>query len=138
MVVKKSAPMVRRTRTDVETYMRELNHPYKHEMQALRKIILGVDAKITEEIKWNAPSFALGQHFLTFNGWAKDYVQLIFHHGAKKAAGRGKPIDDPNGLLEWLAKDRASIRFDSMKEVRSKKAGLQKIVKLWIKAMGKS
>jgi hypothetical protein len=137
MSVRKTKAGVRRKTTDVECYMRELEHPCKREMQALRKIILGADPRITEEIKWNAPSFALGEHFLTFNGWAKDYVQLIFHHGPKKATSKGKPIDDPDGLLEWLATDRASIRFDGMKEVNSKKAGFQAIVRQWIKAMGK-
>ncbi len=137
MAVNKSAVRTPRKRTDVETYMRALEHPCKNEMQALRKIILGVDPRITEEIKWNAPSFALGEHFVTFNGWAKDYVQLIFHHGPKKATSKGKPIDDPGSMLEWLATDRASIRFESMKDVRAKKAGLEAIVRKWIKAMGK-
>ena len=138
MAVKKSATRVHRKITDVDTYMRELEHPCKEEMQALRRIILGVDPRITEEIKWNAPSFALGEHFATFNGWAGDYVQLIFHHGPKKATSKGIPIDDPDGMLEWLATDRASIRFDTMKDVRAKKAGLQKIVKLWTRAMAQS
>ena len=102
--------------------MRELEHPCKQEIQAIRKIILGVNPKITEEIKWNAPSFALGEHFVTFNGWAKDYVQLIFHHGPKKTTSKGKPINDPDGLLEWLATDRASMRFEGMKDVRGKKS----------------
>jgi hypothetical protein len=109
MPAKNPATKRRRKVTDVDTYMRELEHPCKKEMQALRKIILGVDPRITEEIKWNAPSFALGEHFVTFHGWAKDYVQLIFHHGPKKATSKGVPIDDPEGLLEWLATDRASI-----------------------------
>ena len=137
MAVNKPAVRTPRKRTDVETYMRELEHPCKKEMQALRKLILGVDPRITEEIKWNAPSFALGDHFVTFNAWAKDYVQLIFHHGPKKATSKGKPIDDPGNLLEWLATDRASIRFDSMKDVQAKKAGLQAVARQWIKAMGK-
>jgi hypothetical protein len=137
MAVKQTTATRRRQVTDVDAYMSELEHPCKREMQALRKIILGVDPRITEEIKWNAPSFALGEHFVTFHGWAKDYVQLIFHHGPKKVTSKGKPIEDSDGLLEWLATDRASIRFDSMKEVRAKKAALQKIVKLWVQAMGK-
>src|SRR5574340_778283 len=81
MTAKKLAATARRKVTDVDTYMRGLEHPCKKEMQALRRIILDVDSRITEEIKWNAPSFALGEHFVTFNAWAKDYVQLIFHHG---------------------------------------------------------
>jgi hypothetical protein len=135
MAVKKATAAARRKVTDVDAYMHELDHPCKKEMQAIRKIILGVDPRITEEIKWNAPSFALGEHFVTFNGWAKDYVQLIFHHGPKKATSAGKPINDPDGLLEWLATDRASIRFENMKDVRAKEAGLQKIIRLWIRAM---
>ena len=138
MPLRKAPAKVGRKRTDVETFMRELEHPCKPEMQAVRKIILGVNPMITEEIKWNAPSFALGEHFVTFNAWANDYVQLIFHHGPKKVTSKGKPIDDAEGLLEWLATDRASMRFDGMKDVRRKKAGLQKIVRLWIKAMGRS
>ena len=135
MAAKKTTPGVRKKVTDVDTYMSELDHPCKKEMQAIRKIILGVNPKITEEIKWNAPSFALGEHFVTFNAWAREDVQLIFHHGPKKATSKGKPVDDPDGLLEWLATDRASMRFDGMKDVKSKKAGLQSIVRQWIRAM---
>lgn len=138
MAVKKTTSRVPRKTTDVETYMRALEHPCKPEMQSLRKLILAVDPRITEEIKWNAPSFALGEHFVTFNGWAKDYVQLIFHHGPKKSTSKGKPIADPSGLLEWLATDRASVRFESMQDVKSKKAALQAVIREWIKAMPKA
>jgi hypothetical protein len=119
----------------VDEYISGLDAARQKETQALRKIILGVNPKITEEIKWNAPSFALGEHFVTFNAWAKDYVELIFHHGPKKATSKGIPIHDPDHRLEWLATDRASMRFVSMEDVRSKKAGLQAIIRQWIKAM---
>ncbi|HEY5982734.1 MAG TPA: DUF1801 domain-containing protein [Anaerolineales bacterium] len=121
--------------TDVEAYMRELTHPRKREMQAVRKIILGVSPKITESIKWNAPSFALTEHFATFNAWAKDDVQLIFHHGPKRGVSMGSRIQAHDELLEWLASDRASMKFSNMKDVQSKKAALQSIVKQWIKSM---
>lgn len=119
----------------VNEYLKSLPPLRQKETRAVRRIILGVNPKITEEIKWAAPSFALGEHFCTFNAWAKDDVQLIFHHGPRKATSKGVPIDDPDGLLEWLATDRASIRFKSLKEVQAKKAALQSIVKQWIKAM---
>jgi len=135
MTVRKSKARAPKKVTDVETYMRGLDPTRRKESQAIRKIILGVNPKITEEIKWAAPSFALGEHFVTFNAWAKDYVQLIFHHGPKKATSKGKPVDDPGGILEWLATDRASIEFYGMKDIQSKKAALQSIVKQWIKSM---
>lgn len=119
----------------VNEYLKSLPPLRQKETRAVRRIILGVNPKITEEIKWAAPSFALGEHFCTFNAWAKDDVQLIFHHGPRKATSKGVPIDDPDGLLEWLATDRASIRFKSLKDVQAKKAALQSVVKQWIKAM---
>jgi hypothetical protein len=119
----------------VEEYVRGLPPLRQEETQAVRRIILGVDPGITEEIKWAAPSFALGQHFCTFNAWAEDDVQLIFHHGPRKATSKGVPIDDPEELLEWLATDRASIRFESIQDIRAKKVALQAIVRQWIKAM---
>ena len=119
----------------VDQYVRGLDESRRKEVQAVRRIILGVDPKITEEIKWAAPSFAMGEHFLTFNAWAKDYVELIFHHGPKKATSKGKPIDDPDNLLTWLATDRASIRFHGLKDIQARKPALRSIVRRWIKAM---
>jgi hypothetical protein len=119
----------------VDEYVRGLDESRRKEVQAVRRIILGVDPKITEEIKWAAPSFAIGEHFLTFNAWAKDYVELIFHHGPKKATSKGKPVDDPDNLLTWLATDRASIRFHGLKDIQAKKPALHSIVKRWIKAI---
>lgn len=130
---RKSAPKP----ASITEYVKRLPPARQKETQAIRRIVLGVDPNIVEEIKWNALSFALGEHFLTFNAWAEDDVQLIFHHGPKKATSKGVPIEDPDGLLEWLATDRASMRFGGMKDVQAKKAGLQAIVRRWIQAMPK-
>lgn len=132
---RKTASGRSRKPTGVEEYVRGLPPLRQAETRAVRKIILGVNPKITEEIKWAAPSFAMGEHFCTFNAWAKDDVQLIFHHGPRKATSKGVPIHDPDGLLEWLATDRASVRFESLQDIRKKKEALQSIVRQWIKAM---
>jgi hypothetical protein len=121
--------------TAIEEYVRGLPPLRQKETQAVRRIILDVNPKISEEIKWAAPSFTVGEHFCTFNAWARDDVQLIFHHGPRKATSKGVPIHDPDGLLEWLATDRASVRFESLQDIRAKKAALQSIVRQWIKAM---
>ena len=44
---------------------------------------------------------------------AKDSVQVILHMGAKtlNTSTSGVAIADPESLLEWLAKDRASVSF---------------------------
>ncbi|WP_234978377.1 DUF1801 domain-containing protein [Bacillus tuaregi] len=41
----------------VTEFMDELQHPLKEEISMVRQIILSTDQKITEHIKWNAPSF---------------------------------------------------------------------------------
>jgi hypothetical protein len=48
-----------RDQTDeVDRFLRDLDHPLKEEIVAVRDIILGADKEITEHIKWNAPASA--------------------------------------------------------------------------------
>ena len=42
---------------DVAEFVRELSHPLKPGVEELRAAILASDDGITEQIKWNAPSF---------------------------------------------------------------------------------
>ncbi len=44
-------------RETVDEYMAALDHPFKAEVEALRAIIKGVNPNITEQVKWNAPSY---------------------------------------------------------------------------------
>lgn len=41
-------------------------------------------------------------------------------------------IDDPARLLEWLAKDRAVVKFADLNAVRSSRAAFDQIVRQWI------
>lgn len=52
---------------EVDAYMAKLEHPLKAELQAVRETIKGVNPGITEQIKWNAPSFSYrGEYLVTF------------------------------------------------------------------------
>jgi hypothetical protein len=118
----------------VEAFLVTLDHPYKPEIMALRQIILGADPAITEEIKWNAPSFRTTEHFATFQLRAKDGIQIIFHLGAKvtAATATGMTIADSAALLTWLAKDRASVIFRDLAEIQTKQAAFSDLVRAWI------
>lgn len=118
---------------EVDDFMQKLDHPLKKEFEAVRAIILGASPKISEGIKWNAPSFRVDEYFATFNLRKKE-VLVILHLGAKVRdnSTAGLAIDDPSKLLEWLAKDRAAVRFRDMKAVKSGKAAFEKIVRQWI------
>ncbi len=119
----------------VITFLRELDHPLKKEIEAVRRIILGVSPEIREGIKWNSPSFRTTEYFATLN-LRQGRVWLILHMGAKvKDNTKGVQIADPAGLLEWLAKDRCVVKFSDAKDIQAKRAALEGIVREWIRQM---
>ncbi len=121
----------RKESEDVVAFIRALKHPHEAEILALRKIILGVDRSIAEEIKWNAPSFRTTESFATFHLRARHGLQLVLHRGARIRAG-SVSIDDPKGLLQWRDTDRAIVVFESLDDVRAQKTALVKVLKQWI------
>ena len=111
----KASASPRRTAADtteaVDAFMMSLDHPFKAEMEAVRRVILGVDPSIAEGIKWSAPSFRTVEYFATFHLREKVGFSVILHLGAKARDGARPVIPDPTGLLRWLGKDRAIVRL---------------------------
>jgi hypothetical protein len=108
----------------VDSYMRDIDHPFKAEMEAVRAIILGVSDEISERIKWNAPSFFYKEEDLgAFHPRATEYAHLILLFPG------GEGMDDGNGLLEGNHKDRREAKFHSLDDVKTKKRALEKLVK---------
>src|SRR5215211_686713 len=65
----------------VNEFMSQLDHPFKAEVEMVREIIKHVNKDITEQIKWNAPTFSYnGEYFVTFNLWEKKRIHLVFHN----------------------------------------------------------
>jgi hypothetical protein len=118
----------------VNAFMKSLQLPAKTQVQALRKAILEADPSIGEGVKWNAPSFRTTEYFATINLRVKQGVGVILHFGAKvrKVAAGPKSIDDPHGLLTWLAKDRAMVTFTGKSDLAASKKAFQAILKQWI------
>jgi hypothetical protein len=122
------------TPEDVEIFLAALDHPLKPEILALRQIILAADPSITEGIKWNVPSFRTSEYFATMHLRAKDSVQVILHLGAKTrdTSITGVAIADPRSLLEWLAKDRASVTFRDLNDIDARRVAFTDIIRQWI------
>jgi hypothetical protein len=117
----------------VDELMKSLVHPATKEIQALRKIILAADPSILEGVKWNAPSFRTAEYFATVNLRSKRCIGVILHFGAKaRAIDARRSIDDPAGMLQWLAVDRAAVDFESLRDLKEKEAAFQSIVKQWV------
>src|SRR5215471_8018268 len=93
----------------VDEFLGKLDHPMKPVLEAVRSAILSADARITEGIKWNAPSFYCNGWFATANVRGENSVLVVFHMGAKAKdnSTTGMRIDDTAGLLDWAARERA-------------------------------
>jgi len=110
-------------------------------VEILRHIILGTDAKIGEQIKWNNPTFYYTGEMQEFA--PKEYkrdmivmnlfkgrIMLVFPSGAK--------VNDTTGLLEGDYKDgRRTATFKDMDDVLTKKDILQHVIKEWLKQVEK-
>ena len=108
----------------VDAYMQELENPLKDIWEQIRDIVLGVDPRIEEDIKWSAPTFVYKGNMATFNPRAKKFVNLTFHTGAL--------ISDPESVLDGDAKEARVFRVQGSEDLSVKRAGLEKVVKNWI------
>jgi hypothetical protein len=117
-------PVVNKTEK-VNEFMDKLDHPFKAEVQAVREIIKNANKDITEEIKWNAPSFSYKGYLVTFNLWAKQHVHLVFHNGAI--------LEDKSGFLQGDYPDRRMAYFTNMNDVKAKQATLEKVIRKWVR-----
>lgn len=128
-ISKKMASPVSRT-DKVDEFMKNLDHPFKAEVQVVRDIIKGVNKNIVEEIKWKAPSFSYkGEYLVTFNLWEQKRVHLVFHNAMIPKV--------KSKLLEGDYKDRRMFYFSDMKDIKAKKSSLEKALKDLIKLIGK-
>ena len=138
MATKKPSPVSHTSAADttqaVDEFMRRLDHPFKAEVQAIRQTLLAVDPAIAEGVKWNAPSYRTTDYFATTHLREKAGIGLILHLGAKvrDLGAQGVPIDDPEHLLKWLAKDRAMIVFKDMAAFTACKTAFERIIRQWI------
>jgi hypothetical protein len=113
----------------VTDYMLKLEHPQKAEIESLREVIKNANSKITERVKWNAPSYYYKADMAAFNPRAKGFVQIIF------VFPKEGMIKDTSGLLEGDWKDRRMAKFYDLEDIKSKKSALEKVVNDWVNSM---
>ncbi|MGV3615215.1 MAG: DUF1801 domain-containing protein [Fimbriimonas sp.] len=76
----KLLPAVDQT-TEVEAFMEKLDHPLKASIQAIRDCTKAVHPEITEQVKWNAPTFGYrGEYLFTFHLRSTTQVHIVFHN----------------------------------------------------------
>jgi uncharacterized protein YdhG (YjbR/CyaY superfamily) len=103
----------------VNDFLAKLEHPLKAEIEAVREI-LKANPKISERVKWNAPSFFYKEDLVTFNPRAQKHVHLVFHNQAI--------VHINSALLEGDYKDRRMTYFYNMDDVKAKRQELENIM----------
>ena len=108
----------------VNEYMKKLEHPLKAEIEATRAIIKNSNSKISERIKWNAPSFFYKEDMVTFNHRTPKYVHLVFHHPFI--------VKIKSKILVGDYKDRRMVYLHTMQEIKANKKELERIMNVLI------
>jgi hypothetical protein len=117
----------------VAGFIEDLVHPHKNAIKSLRLAILAIDSRIDEEVKWNAPSFKLDDHFATFKLYPPKNIQIVLHRGAKqKALDKPFSLNDPNGLGNWKAPARCVVEVESSERALLLQGDIIDLVKQWI------
>ena len=120
----------------VEEFLGSLDEHKRSQIQALREAILTTNPKLSEHIKWNAPSYVMNdEDRITFNTMNKqNVVKLVLHMGAtRKEDKKADPImEDENKLIEWNSNIRGTITFENIDDVQAKLPIVAQITKAWL------
>ena len=114
----------------VDDYLKEKDHPLNAEIERVREIILSVDDRMEESIKWSSPTFMYKGNMASYFMNAKKHVSLMFHKGAT--------IKDDSGLLEGEGKEARTAKFASMEDIEKRKQDLEAVVREWIRIQDQS
>jgi hypothetical protein len=120
--------MVANRNPDVDAWFDRYDNPQKELVQAVREVILDTDERVTEAIKWQAPTFMYDGNIASFFPKAKQHVSLMFHTGAT--------LPDPTGLLEGEGETGRVAKFANADDLAAKAESLRGLVRAWIASKG--
>lgn len=110
----------------VDAWFDRYDNPQRDLVMAVRDAILAADERVTETIKWQAPTFMYRGNIASFYPKATKHASLMFHRGAE--------LPDPAGLLEGEGDVSRVAKFADADDLERKREALQGIVRAWIAA----
>jgi hypothetical protein len=110
----------------VDAWFESYDNPQKDLVMAVRDVVLGADDRVTETIKWQAPTFLYAGNIASFYPRSKKHVSLMFHQGAS--------LPDPDGLLEGEGDTSRVARFADADDIDAKADALRGLVRAWVEA----
>jgi hypothetical protein len=113
---------------EVDAWFESYQNPLKPLVQAVREVILDTDPRMTEAVKWKAPTFMYKGNLASFYPKSAKHVSLMFHTGAA--------LPDPTGLLEGEGDTSRVARFSDAEDLAAKTQALRGLVRAWIDSRG--
>jgi hypothetical protein len=103
----------------------------------LRGLMRELDPAISEGIKWKVPSWRTHEWFATTHLRVPQGLGLILHFGAKPrpVPAEGLGIEDPQGLLKWLGRDRAVLHFVDTAAFAHQRADALALLRRWLRLL---
>jgi len=114
--------------SEVDAWFESYQNPLKPLVQAVREVILDSDPRVSEAIKWKAPTFMYKGNLASFYPKSAKHVSLMFHTGAA--------LPDPTGLLEGEGDTSRGARFSDTEDLAAKTPALRGLVRAWIDSRG--
>jgi hypothetical protein len=108
----------------VDAWFGRYENPRKMLVMAVREVILDADPRVTECLKWQAPTFTYKGNIASFFPKAKKHVSLMFHTGAT--------LPDPHHVLEGDGATSRSLKVLDQDDLTAKTPALQQLVRAWI------
>ena len=112
------------TNPAVDAWFANYENPQRELVEKVRDFILSLDPRITEAIKWQAPTFIYKGNIASFFPKSKKNATLMFHQGAS--------IADDLGLLEGEGDVSRVARFFDDADFEAKKPALEAVIRRWI------
>jgi len=109
---------------EVDAWFARYDNPQKDLVDAVRRVVLDTDDRVTETIKWQAPTLIYRGNIASFFPKSKAHVSLMFHTGAS--------LPDPHGLLEGEGDVSRVAKFIDADDLERKKPALQELVRAWV------
>jgi hypothetical protein len=107
----------------------------------LREVILQTDKEISEQIKWNSPSFYYTGDMKPFDPkeYKRDILVMNLHRGKLLLVmPTGERVKEISKILEGKYTDgRRIVTIKDMDDAKAKELELQKVLKAWLATVEK-
>ena len=123
--------------TSVTAYIQALDQPLAEMVEAIRQVILSTDKTISEQIKWNSPSYFYNGEMKSFDPkeYKRDLIVVNSHRGyILLVFPTGEKVKAVSKYLEGNYTDgRRLMKIMDLEDLKLKEKDLKKVIKEWLK-----